>query len=71
MSRWSRLRSKLRGGFFLSSMGGVTDGAFCASRGRGCIMVQLGADMIGIAEPTKEDLNFIEKIVAKMKVKES
>ncbi|MEM2739516.1 MAG: hypothetical protein QXQ29_01780 [Candidatus Bathyarchaeia archaeon] len=48
MSRWSSLRGKLRGGFFVSSMGGVTDGAFCASRGRGCIMVQLGAYL---AEP--------------------
>lgn len=48
MSRWRELRDKLRGGFFLSSMGGVTDGAFCASRGRGCIMVQLGAYL---AEP--------------------
>lgn len=48
MSRWIDLHGKLRGGFFLSSMGGVTDGAFCASRGRGCVMVQLGAYL---AEP--------------------
>ena len=53
MSRWTNLRSRLRGGFFLSSMGGVADGAYCASRGRGCIMVQLGAYL---AEPPAYNL---------------
>lgn len=48
MSRWGEIQGKLRNGFFLSSMGGITDGAFCASRGRGCVMVQLGAYL---AEP--------------------
>ena len=43
------LRQALGGGFFLSSMMGITDGAFCASRSRGCAMVQLGAYL---AEPT-------------------
>lgn len=35
--------------FFLSSMMGITDGAFCADRGVGCALVQLGAYL---AEPT-------------------
>jgi tRNA-dihydrouridine synthase len=43
------LGAKLRNGFFLSSMMGVTDGAFCAQRCAGCAMVQLGAYL---AEPT-------------------
>jgi tRNA-dihydrouridine synthase len=44
------LRIKLRGGLFLSSMMGITDGKFCAERGQGCAMVQLGAYL---AEPTE------------------
>jgi tRNA-dihydrouridine synthase len=40
---------KLRNGFFLSSMMGITDGTFCSESGGGCIMVQLGAYL---AEPT-------------------
>jgi tRNA-dihydrouridine synthase len=43
------LYSRLDGGFFLSAMMGITDGAFCASRSAGCAMVQLGAYL---AEPT-------------------
>ncbi|MBN1643190.1 MAG: hypothetical protein JXA09_18295 [Anaerolineae bacterium] len=43
------LRRELGGGFFLSSMMGITDGAFCAQRSAGCAMVQLGAYL---AEPT-------------------
>ena len=45
----TELRAKLSKGFFLSSMMGVTDGAFCAQRSAGCAMVQLGAYL---AEPT-------------------
>jgi len=43
------LRGVLQNGLFLSSMMGVTDGAFCAQRSGGCAMVQLGAYL---AEPT-------------------
>jgi tRNA-dihydrouridine synthase len=42
------LYRELEKGFFLSSMMGVTDGAFCAQRSQGCAMVQLGAYL---AEP--------------------
>lgn len=42
------LISRLRGKFFLSSMMGYSDGRFCAQRGKGCAMVQLGAYL---AEP--------------------
>ncbi|RLI28447.1 hypothetical protein DRO58_02150 [Candidatus Bathyarchaeota archaeon] len=45
---WERIRERLRGKLFLSSMMGLTDGAFCAERGRGADMVQLGAYL---AEP--------------------
>ncbi len=45
----TELGARLRNGFFLSSMMGVTDGAFCAKRSEGCAMVQLGAYL---AEPT-------------------
>jgi len=37
-----------RGTLFLSSMMGITDGVFCATRSAGCAMVQLGAYL---AEP--------------------
>jgi tRNA-dihydrouridine synthase len=49
------LRARLRNGFFLSSMMGVTNGAFCAQRSAGCAMLQLGAYL---AEPaaTVEDM---------------
>jgi tRNA-dihydrouridine synthase len=47
--RVADLRARLRNGFFLSSMMGVTDGAFCAQRSTGCAMLQLGAYL---AEPT-------------------
>jgi tRNA-dihydrouridine synthase len=46
------LQERLQGGFFLSSMMGVTDGAFCAralQAGGPCAMVQTGAYL---AEPT-------------------
>jgi tRNA-dihydrouridine synthase len=43
------LYSRLGGGLFLSSMMTVTDGAFCAQRSAGCVLVQLGAYL---AEPT-------------------
>ena len=46
--RADEIREKLRGKLFLSSMMGVTDGAFCAERGGGCAMVQIGAYL---AEP--------------------
>lgn len=39
---------ELRHGFFLSAMEGITNGAFCAERGGGCTMLQLG---IYLAEP--------------------
>jgi len=45
------LYSRLASGFFLSSMMTVTDGAFCAERSAGCVMVQLGAYL---AEPTAD-----------------
>jgi len=50
------LRRMLRGGLFLSSMMGVTNGEFCAERGLGAVMVQLGAylaepPMYGVLEP--------------------
>jgi tRNA-dihydrouridine synthase len=43
------LKAELAGKFFLSSMMGITDGAWCAGRRAGCAMVQLGAYL---AEPT-------------------
>ena len=46
--RYEHLGHKLRNGFFLSSMMGVTDGAFCAEHSGGCAMIQLGAYL---AEP--------------------
>ena len=49
------LKVKLSGGLFLSSMMGVTDGKFCAERGRGCAMVQLGAYLAEPTEYGKED----------------
>ncbi len=49
MARFGDLQARLRGGLFLSSMMDITDGAFCASRGARCAMVQLGAYL---AEPT-------------------
>ncbi|MBO3803689.1 MAG: hypothetical protein JTT11_07475 [Candidatus Brockarchaeota archaeon] len=65
------LLSKLGGKLFLSSMMGYSDGRFCAQRGRGCAMVQLGAYLAeppayGKAEcvlpPTrKECVRFLEK----------
>ncbi len=48
MYEWDPLYKKLKGGLFLSSMACVTDGKFCAQRGAGCAMVQLGAYL---AEP--------------------
>jgi len=41
--KFDEIAAKLRGRFFLSSMMGTTDAVFCASRSRGCAMVQLGA----------------------------
>ena len=46
---YADLVAKLRNGLFLSSMMGITDGAYCAQRSKGCAMVQLGAYL---AEPT-------------------
>jgi tRNA-dihydrouridine synthase len=43
------LRQRLENSLFLSSMMGVTDGAWCAQASQGCAMVQLGAYL---AEPT-------------------
>ena len=48
VKRADALRQELGGGLFLSSMMGITDGAFCAQRSGGCAMVQLGAYL---AEP--------------------
>jgi len=42
------IHETLRKKLFLSSMMGTTDGSFCAERGEGCAMVQLGAYL---AEP--------------------
>jgi len=39
---------QLHHGFFLSAMEGITNGVFCAERGGGCTMLQLG---IYLAEP--------------------
>ncbi|MBN1584078.1 MAG: hypothetical protein JXA89_25435 [Anaerolineae bacterium] len=39
----------MKNGFFVSSMMGVADGAFCARASQGCAMVQIGAYL---AEPT-------------------
>ena len=47
--RPSDLYRMLENGFFLSSMMGITDGAFCSQRSKDCVMVQLGAYL---AEPT-------------------
>lgn len=44
----AELYNKLRGRLFLSSMMGRTNGRFCAQRGKGCAMVQLGSYL---AEP--------------------
>jgi len=46
--RFEDLHRKLRNGFFLSSMVGITDGVFCSQRSEGCVMVQMGAYL---AEP--------------------
>lgn len=40
---FERIHDELKGGLFLSSMMGVTDGSFCSERRQGCAMVQLGA----------------------------
>jgi tRNA-dihydrouridine synthase len=48
-NRFEALYRTLKGGFFLSSMMGITDGPFCAKQSEGCAMVQLGAYL---AEPT-------------------
>ncbi|HIE29342.1 TPA: hypothetical protein EYP66_18890 [Candidatus Poribacteria bacterium] len=42
------MRKNLQNKLFLSSMMGTTDGSFCAERGNGCAMVQIGAYL---AEP--------------------
>lgn len=41
--RFEEIQGKLKGKLFLSSMLGITDAVFCASRSKGCSMVQLGA----------------------------
>ena len=48
--KFQKLKNQLRKGIFLSSMMGITDGKFCAQRGEGCHMVQIGAYL---AEPPK------------------
>ena len=48
--RFKELRNKLSGGIFLSSMMDITDGKYCAERGQGCAMIQLGAYL---AEPSE------------------
>ena len=44
--RFDELATKLKGKLFLSSMMGKCDAQFCASRARGCAMVQFGAFVI-------------------------
>jgi len=41
--QFDELATRLKGKLFLSSMMGKCDGKFCASRAKGCAMVQLGA----------------------------
>jgi len=41
--KFNEIAARLKGGLFLSSMMGTTDAVFCASRAKGCAMVQLGA----------------------------
>lgn len=53
--KFQELRIKLMGGLFLSSMMGITDGKFCAERGQGCAMIQLGAYLAEPPEYGKED----------------
>lgn len=48
MAKLEKLRKILKETFFLSSMMEITDGSFCAEKGKGCSMVQLGAYL---AEP--------------------
>jgi tRNA-dihydrouridine synthase len=52
--RFKELRNKLRRGIFLSSMMGITDGKYCAERGQGCTMIQLGAYLAEPSESGKE-----------------
>jgi tRNA-dihydrouridine synthase len=46
--------ARLKGRLFLSSMMGTTDAVFCASRAKGCAMVQLGAFVLS-KEKEKRD----------------
>ena len=48
--RFKELRNKLSGGIFLSAMMGITDSKYCAERGQGCAMTQIGAYL---AEPSE------------------
>jgi tRNA-dihydrouridine synthase len=41
--KFNEIAAKLKGKLFLSSMMGTNDAMFCASRSKGCAMVQLGA----------------------------
>lgn len=52
--RFKELRNRLRRGIFLSSMMGITDGKYCAERGQGCAMTQLGAYLAEPSEYGKE-----------------
>lgn len=51
MGNAMRPAERLRGGLFLSSMMGVTTGAWCAAHGRGAAMVQMGAYVLDAPEP--------------------
>ncbi len=73
------LRRIFRGSLFLSSMMGITNGEFCAERGLGTAMVQLGAylaepPMHGVLEPglilppeRKDCVEFLSKEVEEVK----
>ncbi len=71
------LQERLKGNLFLSSMMGRTDGSFCAERGEGCALVQIGAYL---AEPPaygksryilpssrEECVNFFRSEISKIK----
>ncbi|MEM1569812.1 MAG: hypothetical protein QXL27_06355 [Candidatus Bathyarchaeia archaeon] len=75
------LRNRLKGCLFLSSMMGITNGEFCAERGAGGAMVQLGAylaepPMYGVLEPglilppdKRQCVEFLAEEVEKVKRK--
>jgi len=73
------LHERLKGGLFLSSMMGHTDGSFCAERGEGCAVVQIGAYLAEppaygragyFLPPNREDcIRFFEREVSTIKRK--